>query len=265
MAGTHTSTGFGPSRDTRRMAWLLRILAVISIVYYTGMVAYVGFYLSFYLFWPLLSGLLFGVAEFLLRRGRVMTLPGWAGPIVIAVLVVAALFFLTVQGLILRTALNKPQPGLPVLIVLGGQIDENGPMAILKDRLDEAYDYAEDNPDTVLIVTGGQGDNEPRPEAHAMRDYLADRGLDPARILVEDRSTNTHENMVFALELLPKDTDRTGIVSSNYHMYRAIRLAKTAGIPEPQAVPAPSSRFLYVHNALREFFSLIKDVATGNI
>lgn len=265
MAGTRASTGPRTSPGIRGIVWLLRFLGIVSFVYYAGMVAYVGFYLSFYLFWPLLSGVCFGAAEFLRRRVHAVAWPAWAGPVAIGLIIAAALFFLTVQGLMLRTALRRPDPGLPVLIVLGGQIDENGPMAILKDRLDEAYNYTEDNPDTVIVVTGGQGDNEPRPEAHAMHDYLVDRGLDSARILVEDQSTNTHENMIFALKLLPEGTERTGIVSSNYHMYRAIRLAKTAGIPDPQALPAPSSRFLYAHNAVREFFALIKDVAVGNI
>lgn len=253
------------STGSRRVVMLLRILAVAALAYYLVMVIQVGFSVSFYLFWPALSAVLAGSAEFVGRKVPVATGPSWLGVAILGLLTVIGVAFIVIQALILGASFREPKPDLPVVIVLGAQVDENGPMAILQSRLETALDYAVENQETLFVVTGGRGKNEPVAEAHAMRDYLVEHGLAEHRILVEDQSTNTHENMMFALELLPQGATTVGIVSSNYHMFRATLLARAAGIPDPQPVPAPSSGLLYVHNAVREFFALVKDAATGNL
>ena len=84
---------------------------------------------------------------------------------------------------------------LDYLIVLGAQVYKNGPSPVLKFRLDKAYEYLSANPETRCIVTGGQGSNEPFTEASCMADYLVKRGIDSGRIILEDKSTTTAQNL----------------------------------------------------------------------
>ena len=75
---------------------------------------------------------------------------------------------------------------------------ESGPRAALKYRLDEAVEYLEDNPKTICIVSGGQGANEPYSEAEGMAQYLKEQGIAASRILLEDKSLNTEQNMEYS-------------------------------------------------------------------
>lgn len=117
------------------------------------------------------------------------------------------------------------------VIVLGARVYEDGVSLSLKNRLDEAYDYLIENPGAKCVVTGGQGDNEPWPEALAEKEYLTDKGIDPSRIILEDKSTSTIENLKFAAELMTQEglPMEAVIVTQGFHEFRATSMAKEAG------------------------------------
>ena len=102
-------------------------------------------------------------------------------------------------GMILGDFSAKGSQKLDYIIVLGAQVRENGPSVVLKYRLDTAIMYLEENPDTICIVSGGQGKNEPFSEAHGMATYMVQNGVASDRILIEDQSTNTIENIQQAI------------------------------------------------------------------
>ena len=160
---------------------------------------------------------------------------------------------------------DRGDPGLDVIIVLGAQVWPEGPSASLKYRLDAARDYMNDNPDTVCIVSGGQGYNEPWSEAQGMFDYLTEKGVPAARILREDRSTNTVENIRYSMKLLNPETDRVGIVTNDFHVFRGVALAESQGIRQAQGIAAPSHPWYLVSNMFREYFGIGKDLLQGNI
>ena len=131
------------------------------------------------------------------------------------------------------------------VIVLGAGLDGDQPNTILRERLDRAAAFAEAHPDTLIVVSGGQGSDESIPEAAAMRNYLMKLGIDESRILTEDRSTTTEENFAFSLALLESvgltaDTP-VAYVTSEYHCYRAGLYAKLAGFTQARAIPSPTS------------------------
>ena len=68
----------------------------------------------------------------------------------------------------------------------------------LARRLDAALAYLEENPKAYVVVSGGQGAGEDISEAEAMRRYLAARGIEESRILMEDKSMSTLENFLFS-------------------------------------------------------------------
>ena len=111
-----------------------------------------------------------------------------------------------------------------VMVSLGCQVKPWGPSVLLQDRLDKALDYLEDHPDLIIVVSGGQGPDEPVSEARCMYDYLTEHGVDGAQILMEDQSHNTVENLRYTMDLLAEagyDTTADMVVVSNgFHLTR---------------------------------------------
>ena len=136
---------------------------------------------------------------------------------------------------------------------------------MLKHRLDTACDYLERNPETHCIVSGGQGTNEHAPEADVMAAYLIERGIDPDRIAIENRSSNTKENMEFSADLLDPAHDSIGIVTNNFHVFRAVALARKAGYAHVTGIAAPSNLDVLPNNLVRESLGLAKDFLVGNL
>lgn len=157
-------------------------------------------------------------------------------------------------------------PDLDYIVVLGAQIYDNGsPSPSLKYRLDAAVNYLRENPRTICIVSGGKGPNEPYPEAQGMASYLRKHGVESERIIEEPRSTTTRENVENAKALMDSHTSSVGIVTNNFHVYRAVRTARKAGLANACGIAGYSTPLYLPNNLLRECLALIKDVATGNV
>ena len=150
-------------------------------------------------------------------------------------------------------------------IILGCKVEESGPSQLLQDRLDTALDYLGglDSPIPV-IVSGGQGRDEPVSEAAAMADYLIEAGYSDAYIYLEDNSHNTAENLGYSLELLealsldPAE-DEILIVSNGFHLTRARMLAERFGYEHVSTLAAPSSHLpSRISMFFREPLALVK-------
>lgn len=178
--------------------------------------------------------------------------------------VLFALPFVLSFGWILTGFGKRPPEGLDWIIVLGAKLNDDGPCRTLRLRLDAAAACLKRNPACACVVSGGQGPDEPASEASAMRLYLMEQGIDRDRILVEDRSSNTRENLALSLALLPEDPGKTAIVTSDFHMSRSLFLARAAGLKEVYGLAAPSVRAYLPFYLLRETLSFVKDlVLTG--
>lgn len=149
------------------------------------------------------------------------------------------------------------RPGLSHLLVLGAQVRPDGPSPVLQHRLDRALAYLQENPNTQCILSGGQGANEPQPEAETMADYLRQRGIPSARLILECASRSTEENIQNCLPLLPPGA-RVGLVTNNFHLFRAMQIAKACGLSPVFGVAAPSNRKFLPNNLLREYLAEIK-------
>ena len=241
------------------MEMILWILGGICLFYY-GILLSVG--MDFSIVW-LLAGV------FLAGGGCWLKFVKWDLPsgikIVFGVVVTAGiLFFLIVQGLIFRGMFAKGEPKLTYLVVLGAQVRGTEPSRALRKRLDTASDYLKENPDTIVVVSGGQGTGEDITEAEAMEKYLLDKGIEKERIIKEDRSTSTAENLEFTAELISKDAP-VGLVTNNFHVYRAVKMAEKQGYTEVCGIAAPSDPLYQAHYLVREFFALIKAWSYQNI
>ena len=132
-----------------------------------------------------------------------------------------------------------------VMIVLGCKLEDWGPSWMLQDRLDKALDYWKDHPDITVVVSGGQGDNEPETEAQGMADYLAGHGVSRENIILETMSHNTWQNLSFSARHLEEAgydiKDGVIVVSNGFHLTRAKMLAGRIGFENVSVLAAPSS------------------------
>lgn len=192
-------------------------------------------------------------------------LPRAAKRMLLCLVVVGAGFFCVVEGFIFSGFHAKEEEGLDYLIVLGAQVYERGPSPVLAYRLDAAVRYLSENPDTVCIVSGGQGANEPFSEAQGMADYLIANGIEKERILLEDQSRSTVENIVNSMEFFDAETETVGIVTNNFHVFRATGIAKKQGIVNVCGICADANLWYLPNNLLREFFGVCKDTLVGNM
>ncbi|MBQ4560952.1 MAG: YdcF family protein [Clostridia bacterium] len=145
------------------------------------------------------------------------------------------------------------------VIVLGCQIKGDGPSKMLRQRLDKAYDYLQENPDSVAIMSGGQGADEIMPEAEAMYNYLVEKGVDPKRLYIEPDSHNTQQNMLYSAEIIKKEGLDTNVVviTQSFHQYRAFVYAGKAGL-NSYALNCRTSPGAFPTCWLRELFGIAK-------
>lgn len=131
------------------------------------------------------------------------------------------------SGVIMITGTKIKNDNKQVL-VLGYALDNDQMTETLKMRLDKAYAYANEHKDSTLILCGGITGNNSVSEAKVMEDYLLDKGFDSSRIILEDKSTDTIENIVNASNYL--EDNKVLVISSNYHVFRARMICNKAGL-----------------------------------
>lgn len=181
------------------------------------------------------------------------------------VLTYAALLIVVISGEYSRIS-GQPK----TMIVLGCQVHPWGPSDLLKDRLDTAIEYLDEHPEVTVIVSGGKGDDEHASEASVMRDYMAVAGIPEDRILVEDQSRNTYQNMLYSVAIMQEQgldpADGVLVVSNGFHLTRARMLWKRVTGQEEclSTLAAPSSHsgyktFMYFREPLALVKSFVMD------
>lgn len=160
-----------------------------------------------------------------------------------------------------NASIGNPDTPCEYVIVLGAGVNGTTPSQSLRERIDTAYEYLTAHPDVQCIVSGGQGSNEDISEAQCMYDHLIAQGIDGRRIWLEDKSTSTLENIDFSLNLIQQKTgtrpDTAGILSSEYHLYRAGQFARQQGLTAV-GIPARTQWVsLFVSYFVREIFAVL--------
>lgn len=241
-------------------------LVIIGIIFalYGMTVMFVGSGSGFFAFWYALA-LALVIIGWAVYSGAWLSVPVVLRRIVEIAGALFLVFIIATQVMIAGEFDDRGEPDLDYLIVLGAQVRPTGPSVALKSRLDAAADYLFENEETVCIVSGGQGPNEPVAEADAMAAYLEQRGIDPARIIREDQSLNTTQNIEYSLQFIDGANDRVGIVTNNYHLFRAMAIARKHGISHVSGIAAGATPWYLPNNMTRESFGLAKDFAFGNL
>lgn len=248
------------------LAIIFFIIGIFSLVYLAAIISYAGSGTAFLWFWITagIVSILFSIVLLYLYSHKIVV--GKYIKVGFTLILLLGVFtFLLVEGNIISKGRHQPDPGADYVIILGAQVRGTALSKALKNRLDTAYDYLMDNEGTIVIVSGGQGSGEDISEAEAMSQYLISRGIQKARIIKEDQSTNTNENINFSKELMTTGNHYVVLVTNQFHVYRSTSIAKKQGLSSVQGLGAPTDDILMLSYYVREFFAVLKDKLAGNI
>ena len=173
-------------------------------------------------------------------------------------LVLGFALFVAAEIPVIRAAKGSPDVDADYVIILGAGVNGTAPSLSMLNRLGAALTYLEAHPRCIAVPSGGQGAGEDITEAEAMAVWLIAHGIDEARIIREDRATNTLENLSYSLALIPDaDTAAIAVVSSEYHLCRAQLMAASMGYTV-YGIPAHTTRpFLAVNHFIREALGVV--------
>ena len=177
------------------------------------------------------------------------------------------LSFAAVQVFVIGIAFDEDDPSAApqadYYLVLGALVNPNGqPSAALAARCDTAIAVLNVNPGSQAILCGGQGGDEPRTEAAAMQDYMIAHGADAERLILENKSSTTIQNIANAKKLLPEGA-AVAVITNDYHLARARRLLAHAGLGDagvPAKTPYPGQ---WMAVRCREYCSIMGLMFTG--
>lgn len=167
-------------------------------------------------------------------------------------------FFIALGSTIAASTTNATNQ--KTVIILGCAVVGERPSWMLGYRIDSAYKYLEENPESVAVLSGGQGNNEDISEAQCMFNVLTEKGIDASRLYLEDKSTNTYENISFSKKIIAENNLSTdvAIATSSFHLKRATIIAEKHEL-NPARISSYTSHFLRATYYVRDTFGVIKE------
>lgn len=302
------------------MSWILGICGVICFLYFLALMVFAGPGTSFVFIWLVLA-IFFGFAASGKLYSRISSseFPLWLRVAVATLTVTGIIVFVIVEILVFTGVAKEDTKGLDYVIVLGAKVQKDGISKTLQMRLDKAIQYANENPDTIFVLSGGKGKDEPIAEAQAMYAYMVYNGVPEENLLMELQSSSTVENLAYSRLVIendrnqkrleeseqrdrengrtnrnveiapgeergddknfPKDMSpvfreaveappkpvQIGVLTSDFHLYRAMQIGEKWGIPDIQGIAAPSELWMLPHFCVRECAAILKDKLMGNM
>ena len=268
------------------LAGLFFVPAVFCLVYFVIIIPYSGITTSFIFAWPFMSVVFvlmgYYTGRALKRRGR---MPHFIPTFIFTSFVLGCIIFTILMSMVLRhTGGSEDNERTDYTIVLGAKVYSDGISKTLMYRLDRAYEYYEEHPETTLVLSGGKEANDALPEALAMYNYLSVKGVPGGRMLMDIEASSTVENIENSIRIIAADVNHRktaadsgmmtwdedyvpslAIITSDFHMMRTVRIARELGIETVAEIPAQSDSMLFLHQCVRECAAILKDYFVGNI
>ena len=243
-----------------KYVYWLTSAAMIAYYFVIGHASRFGLDMSW--MWPL-GGTVLLLAGFACLTDRI---PKWVRYTWRGLLCAGIALVLVLECFVVSGMFRQGPDGLEYIIVLGARVENDGsPSPALRRRLTRTLEYLADNPETIVIASGGQGSDEVMTEAECIRNELVAAGVDESRILTESRSAKTSENLVYSKELMSSPDARVGLVTNNFHVFRAVKLAEKAGLTNVYGVAAKYTGYTLLHYMIREAACTIADFCLGNL
>lgn len=188
--------------------------------------------------------------------GLLMKVLGWILRMIVIFMVCVLLFF-SIKIMIKGRIRSKEKA--KTALVLGLALENGRANEDLLARLNRAKLYLEENPDGVVILSGGNGNVSGNSEATVMAKILKEKGVPSERIVLEEEARSTIENFENAKKLIGLNKP-LGLITSDYHMDRALRMAKQAGFKQVLPYPSRCPWLSYGANVLWEVIQAINEV-----
>lgn len=233
-----------------------------SLIYFLGCIVYGGFSLSWIWIWLIIAAFCM-VRCFLLLSDMKHTVkinaPKWLRIAYRVVFIACLTFFIFLEARIINAMTAPPKNDLEYVLVLGAGVRGTTPTNPLRARIRKAAEYMQENPDTILIASGGQGRDEDITEAFCIKQNLVEvYGIPAERILLEEASHDTETNLIYSMEIIQNPDTSVGIITNGFHEYRACMIAEHVGYENVHSVPAATLLPLGIHYVVREFFGVVE-------
>ncbi|WP_235846461.1 YdcF family protein [Neobacillus drentensis] len=178
--------------------------------------------------------------------------------LLIGIFVALGLIYIGILQFKISQYSHKEAPNnVDYLIVLGARVKGTVPSLSFASRINAAAEYLKNNKDTFVIASGGKGPGEDISEAESIRRELIKQGINKNRIILENQSTDTYENINFSKKLIPKGAAYGLVVTNTFHLYRAVSIARDYGL-DVQGLPAETPWIAVVKSYSREYLAITK-------
>lgn len=177
---------------------------------------------------------------------------------IVSVFIVIVVILGIITGIKIRGGSRRSPDEGAVVVVLGCQVKGDKPSLMLGRRIDKADEYLREHPDAIAILSGGKGNGEDISEAECMYRTLVSKGISEDRLIKEDRSTSTVENLEFTSKILEEKGlgKNIAIVTNEFHQYRAGLIAESLGL-EAGAVPSSTTWWYWPTFEVREMYAVL--------
>ena len=184
----------------------------------------------------------------------------WIKRTVCALTAIGLIYLAIVEVPVVCAASGDGDREYDYIIVLGAAVHGDTPSLSLVERVRAARDYMKEHPNTVAIVSGGQGSDENISEAEAMSAWLIENGIDKSRVILENKATSTLENLEYSFNIIRSrggdPNDSTAVVTSEYHIYRAKLLAQSLDVSVGSVAAHTTYAPIMLNYFLREAFGV---------
>lgn len=241
--------------------YFLILFGSISFLYFILLLLNMSF-TSFLLIYPFISIIVWGYA-FIELKWKCSILKRLRKPIrysLITFITCGLLFFVGVECILISKGFEDYDKKSDYIVILGAQVNGSSISASLKYRLDASLVLHELHPSSTILVSGGKGPGEDDSEAYFMKEYLMEHNVPEDKIIMEDKSKNTNQNLSFTKKILDeKSKDYTiTIVTNAFHTYRAQMIADNLEL-DAHTYAAPMHKISIPNFYIREFFGICKD------
>lgn len=191
---------------------------------------------------------------------KIFSAPFFVPCIINCIAAIGLLYFILIEIKIIRAAQLRQFYDVDYLIVNGAKLYGSIPSPSLQDRMEGTLHFMQSNQNAIAVLTGRKWPYSDASEAYFMYNWLIAHNIDENRLILEENASNTLENIRFSLNRIQQDIAledvRIGILTSDYHLYRALYIAKAEQITA-LGIAIPTQRFLSkINYFIREAFAM---------
>jgi uncharacterized SAM-binding protein YcdF (DUF218 family) len=254
------------SKTNKIKKLLLPAISILNLLYFCAITIVIGYLNTFNFIWVFIAIAL--ITSYIFKQKIIKIFNKFckaARLIFLFCTIIFALSFFIIEGIIIKNSKTTKYQNADYIIVLGAGLNKNNPSLTLSKRINTALKYLKENKNTLIIVSGGKAAGTKISEAEAMATVLKNNGINTNRIITEDKSTNTYENLKYSQKLIDNLDKKIVIISSGFHLFRAKQIAKKIGYKNIGTIASKSVFILLPNYYFREYFAILKALFTGNI